>query len=204
MNTTLGFWKQIQHNTYTIYCEIKDTSKQDLKCLIFIEQNQTFWIISIKYETSNSFEIYLEITSPFLLCLSSMFSVTCPFVISFICFRFFFLRYVSVSRTLKSVSRSSLCPINVQYSHGTYGSVPYYLHGPKAAALSNFHERPTKGLRLCVFFFSSVWRAFVLSRKCWSSIISARIFFADFPKTPYRYMVGWGGGLNVRTPTRNL
>ena len=37
----------------------------------------------------------------------------------------------------------------------------------------------------------------MFSRKCWSSIISTRIFFADFPKTPYRYMVGEA---NVRTP----
>ena len=73
-----------------------------------------------------------------------------------ICFRLFvclFFRYVSVSRTLKFVSHSLLCPINVQYSHGTYGSVPYYLRRPTAATVSNFHERPTNGLRFCVFSF---------------------------------------------------
>ena len=162
--------------------------------LIFIEQNQTFWIIYIKYETSKSFGIYLEITRPFLLCLSSI-----CFLLLFVCYSLhlfsFFLRYVSVSRTLKSISRSLLCQMsNIR----TDVSGRYYSRGHTAAAVSDFHERPTKGLRFCVVSFNpfDVHLCYPGSAGSW---LSRREFSLPTCRKPRIDTLG----PNVRTPPQS-
>ena len=74
----------------------------------------TFGIIYIKCETSNNFEIHLEITSLFFLSLSPIcFLLFAP--LSLVSSVFVFsIHYVSFSRTLKSVSRT-VPPVFVRY-----------------------------------------------------------------------------------------